>query len=576
MKNSIKKIICSILIFIAIIGFSIFLVNIENKTGNSIENKTVVIDVQKDKVQIEETLSVKISKNEERFDIRQFINYDNEIQELQVDNEERNVSRTIIENNTGKDIIKNVKIQYSVDDWYIEKYDDVSTLRINICPNDIDYAKNVDVTINLNEPTKYFEIENNTFLGKVNYSKISDKKFNIHINKATLMKESEILACFDSEMTNVGKVINQNYMQEKENNKQNYVERNSLKPILIISVCITIFSYILYFIFRGKKQKTNNIRREWKGLISPVLAESVIDGKIGVNELIMTVITDLIVRGNIDVIDNDTIELVHTENLTDYELEVVNIVFETSYKINFEQIKNIFIEINTISKEIFVKVSKIKKAIIQELKDRKILDSTKKKIMNIMKTIAIVNIVILILAIAGLIESLMQEWFFIILIVASIVIPLYRNKNKTLIEKLETDNDRIEVRNYNQKFKFAMIFISICVIMAVIINIKVAPIYNVIFAILILLDIIFIFISKKQYFTDYGKNERIKILELKNYLEEYSIIKERDIKDLIIWDKYLVYATAFGMPSKIIRNVYGEYMNANIALQTMQKMIDIM
>ena len=43
-------------------------------------------------------------------------------------------------------------------------------------------------------------------------------------------------------------------------------------------------------------------------------------------------------------------------------------------------------------------------------------------------------------------------------------------------------------------------------------------------------------------------------------------MKERDLDSIIIWDKYLAYSVAFGIPNKIINKLYEELYNLNIII----------
>ena len=52
-------------------------------------------------------------------------------------------------------------------------------------------------------------------------------------------------------------------------------------------------------------------------------------------------------------------------------------------------------------------------------------------------------------------------------------------------------------------------------------------------------------------------------------------MKQRDLQEVVLWDKYLAYATAFGIPNNVTKKMYEEYMNVNIALQTIEKMVKI-
>ena len=59
----------------------------------------------------------------------------------------------------------------------------------------------------------------------------------------------------------------------------------------------------------------------------------------------------------------------------------------------------------------------------------------------------------------------------------------------------------------------------------------------------------------------------------KNYINDYSLIRNRDLESVIIWDKYLAYATAFGIPNKITNSIYEKWYNLNINLQVVEKIL---
>lgn len=59
--------------------------------------------------------------------------------------------------------------------------------------------------------------------------------------------------------------------------------------------------------------------------------------------------------------------------------------------------------------------------------------------------------------------------------------------------------------------------------------------------------------------TQSGAEEKEKWKALKRYLEEYSLIKEKDIFSLEIWEKYLIYATAFGIADRVIEQMKSKY-----------------
>ncbi len=53
--------------------------------------------------------------------------------------------------------------------------------------------------------------------------------------------------------------------------------------------------------------------------------------------------------------------------------------------------------------------------------------------------------------------------------------------------------------------------------------------------------------------TEMGKKELAEVIGLKKYLEEFSLIAEREINETLIWQDYMVYATLFGIADKVIK-----------------------
>lgn len=48
---------------------------------------------------------------------------------------------------------------------------------------------------------------------------------------------------------------------------------------------------------------------------------------------------------------------------------------------------------------------------------------------------------------------------------------------------------------------------------------------------------------------------------LKKYMEEFSLLKEREVPELVLWEKYLVFATAFGIADKVLKQLKLVYPN---------------
>jgi len=61
--------------------------------------------------------------------------------------------------------------------------------------------------------------------------------------------------------------------------------------------------------------------------------------------------------------------------------------------------------------------------------------------------------------------------------------------------------------------------------------------------------------SNSVLFTQYGANEQAKWYGLYNFLKSDTLIKERTVYELPLWEKYLIYATAFGISEKVIKAI---------------------
>lgn len=55
--------------------------------------------------------------------------------------------------------------------------------------------------------------------------------------------------------------------------------------------------------------------------------------------------------------------------------------------------------------------------------------------------------------------------------------------------------------------------------------------------------------------SDNGRSELAEIMGLKKYLEEFTLIDEREITEAAIWKEYMVYATLFGIADKVIKQL---------------------
>ncbi|MCQ2609592.1 MAG: DUF2207 domain-containing protein [Lachnospiraceae bacterium] len=65
--------------------------------------------------------------------------------------------------------------------------------------------------------------------------------------------------------------------------------------------------------------------------------------------------------------------------------------------------------------------------------------------------------------------------------------------------------------------------------------------------------------KKLKYLTEVGVKELSEVYGLRKYLDEFSLIAEREVKEIEIWDNYMIYATLFGIASKELKDLKNVY-----------------
>lgn len=70
-----------------------------------------------------------------------------------------------------------------------------------------------------------------------------------------------------------------------------------------------------------------------------------------------------------------------------------------------------------------------------------------------------------------------------------------------------------------------------------------------------------IILSRINVFTQKGIDEIEMWKGLKRYMEDFSMLDKRNVPEIVIWEKYLVYATAFGIADKVLKQLKIVYPN---------------
>ena len=125
----------------------------------------------------------------------------------------------------------------------------------------------------------------------------------------------------------------------------------------------------------------------------------------------------------------------------------------------------------------------------------------------------------------------------------------------------------------NKQAIFMLIFIGILTIYGIgkmFEEIAVPPFYYITIFIMLAVVLFLRYFAKKSInvFNQAGLDEKEKWKAFKKYMEDFSLLHEKSIPDLILWEKYLVYATAFGIADKVLqglKSVYPNYSNVDFS-----------
>ena len=61
--------------------------------------------------------------------------------------------------------------------------------------------------------------------------------------------------------------------------------------------------------------------------------------------------------------------------------------------------------------------------------------------------------------------------------------------------------------------------------------------------------------KKVNIYTQKGVDEKEKWKGLKKYMEDFSMLDEKEVPDIVLWEHFLVYATAFGIAEKVLKQL---------------------
>ena len=333
----------------------------------------------------------------------------------------------------------------------------------------------------------------------------------------------------------------------------------SLKfPCVLLVIIIGII--LINKIDKLDKSKNCDYYKDVDNIISPEIAEFIINNKIDNRNILMTLLLNLKIHKNIDFVNNNKIILLNKDNISDYELDLIDTLFKDSNEFDLNELNSYFKNSNEETKNFFKNLTNIKAKIKNYAYSISIYDLKTKKFLTLIQYVLLFICTYITISIIWYprYDSFTPFWYIYFI---EYILFTYCHEEKISIVSLFLNHSKY---NFKKIKKIAIRIIFSIFIIVSLINNGLACLDLIIY----LIDFIIIFsLCNKDVFTEHGKYEQNKVLGLKKYIEDYSLLEEKDALDATLWEKYLVYATAFGIPDKIINKTNENNMKFNIFLQ---------
>ena len=278
----------------------------------------------------------------------------------------------------------------------------------------------------------------------------------------------------------------------------------------------------------------------------------------------MTLLLNLKLYKNIDFINNNKIILLNKENLSDYEQDLIDTIFKDSNEVDLDDLNSYFINSNEKTKKFFKNLNNIKTKVKDTTYSMNIYNLRAKQFLILIQLVLLFICTYISISIIWYPSHDSYTPFWYIYFIEFIFFKYCREDNIPVTSLF------LNKSKYNSKYNFKKIRkIAIRIIFSIFIIVSLINNgLECLDLILYLIDFMIIFsLCNKDILTEYGKYEQNKVLGLKKYIEDFSLLDEKDSLDITLYEKYLVYATAFGLPDKIINKTNENNMKLNIFLQ---------
>lgn len=132
--------------------------------------------------------------------------------------------------------------------------------------------------------------------------------------------------------------------------------------------------------------------------------------------------------------------------------------------------------------------------------------------------------------------------------------------------ELQDKKEKEEYAKYNSQFGGNVVGLIFSIMIGAITAMELTPWVLIGVIPLVILEIIHLGVishvqSKINVFTQKGVDEIEKWKGLKKYMEEFSMLDKKELPEIVLWERFLVYATVFGIAQKVLKQLKIVYPN---------------
>lgn len=350
-------------------------------------------------------------------------------------------------------------------------------------------------------------------------------------------------------------------------------DTQALKAYINIIICCCFFVSIILFLFSykiSKKPKITKKSSEIADVISPILAEVLVDGKIDIKNLILTTIAELQIKGNIAIVDDNVIELIHKNNLNMHELHIIDMIFLDMKTITFNEINDRFVYARYSETNFIEKINKISDEIQSRLYEINVFSKRKTLTLNIISYLSLlllINFPLIIIKATNSNIFVFTIFAIFLSIMATIIFFSRLLTTDSLLGSIE--------ESFTQKKDAIGILIGFIIteMLCLLVILSVFDIFTIGILGFYAINLLILKRTKNNILSEKGLEERRKVLELKNFLQDYDLRKTENGETFIVWNKYFAYSAAFGISNPVISDIYKSWNKLDITLSFTQNII---